>query len=265
MNCQTLPSRFSDYLEGSIPSMDKLHFDSHLRECRECSEEYLVFSQSQRLLHSLPKAEASPFFTTQVMARLDEPESIRSASNFWSWRTVPAMTLVASLAIVSFFIFTQEDTLVAPVNAPAVVSEDATAAIRTLIRDAEEAPMVESMSVPASPEARPVSTAPTRRPASISRTAPKLALMNSAPSRSIAAKKTETAKPQIMMPPANSRSANPARQWQEIQKLVAEINTLARQNQPAPVFLGGDTQHELVYTPVGFVLENSGESSPSTP
>ena len=74
MACQELVEVITAYLEGTLPELDRVHFETHLASCASC-QEYL--EQMQALVR----------LTGKLTTRSLEPESVDSLlSAFRRWR-----------------------------------------------------------------------------------------------------------------------------------------------------------------------------------
>ena len=55
MPCQELVELITEYLEGTLPEVDRLRFEQHLADCRHCRTYLLQMRQTIQALGKLPE------------------------------------------------------------------------------------------------------------------------------------------------------------------------------------------------------------------
>jgi predicted anti-sigma-YlaC factor YlaD len=74
MNCQTCQKELGFYLQGKLPEDMKVQVEEHLKECKECTEEYLLINVSERVISEEKQKESNPFLATRIMAAIDQKQ-----------------------------------------------------------------------------------------------------------------------------------------------------------------------------------------------
>lgn len=101
--CDDLKDRMLDYLEGSLPPLEKRLLETHLESCAECRERISEYEGTWDLLDTWEDPEPSPFFVAGTL------KEVRSRSAFLkrnfmrkTWIAVAASLILA--ACVYFFV-----------------------------------------------------------------------------------------------------------------------------------------------------------------
>jgi len=105
--CRDVEPLLADAVDGGIPAADRARLDAHLAGCARCRQELEAASVMAGELRSLPREELPPFFTSRLLARLDEPDRglqpahrpspHRSLWFAWGSAAVLAIALVVTL------------------------------------------------------------------------------------------------------------------------------------------------------------------------
>jgi hypothetical protein len=116
MKCNAAQDLFSAAFDGELSVAEEREFKTHLSSCPACSREFALFSKSVRLVSSLPKPSANPFFEQKVLRELKTREvpATRTWGPLLSPR--PAVAFAAATVLLALLI-------VLPQNQPSVENE----------------------------------------------------------------------------------------------------------------------------------------------
>lgn len=110
MNCRTVRSLTSAYLEDEVTAEERDGIDEHLQICSHCSVSLFQTSRAVSLVAGLPRVSVSRGFTDQVLARVADVEAAERAESrsvlprvrvlslsLSRWRALPALRLPAAV------------------------------------------------------------------------------------------------------------------------------------------------------------------------
>jgi hypothetical protein len=106
MKCRKARNLIYELLDNVLSDSERLHLESHMRECRSCENLSLQLQKSLDLLHDLPQVEPGENFNWKVRLKLaQEKHSLQeelSTHTTWvkRWNFRFALGTVASLAAV---------------------------------------------------------------------------------------------------------------------------------------------------------------------
>jgi len=116
MKCNAAQDLFSAAFDGELSVAEERELKAHLSSCPACSREFALFSKSVRLVSSLPRPSANPFFEQKVMREL----RTREVPSTRAWGPLltpkPAIAFAAAAVLLALFV-------VLPQNRSAVESE----------------------------------------------------------------------------------------------------------------------------------------------
>lgn len=75
MNCQLCQKKLDDYPLGMLPGDIRSQVESHLQDCRKCTESYKLLTLAERVMNEEKKLQSDPFLPTRIMARIEEIKS----------------------------------------------------------------------------------------------------------------------------------------------------------------------------------------------
>lgn len=67
MECSDIQEKLSAYLEGIVPSEEKIFINEHLKECQQCNESLADLKKTLEYVQSLEEIEPPPWLTQKVM------------------------------------------------------------------------------------------------------------------------------------------------------------------------------------------------------
>lgn len=116
MKCNAAQDLFSAAFDGELSVAEEREFKTHLSSCPACSREFALFSKSVRLVSSLPRPSANPFFEQKVLREL----KTREVPSTRPWGPLltpkPAIAFAAAAVLLALFV-------VLPQNRPVPESE----------------------------------------------------------------------------------------------------------------------------------------------
>ncbi|HSQ59899.1 MAG TPA: zf-HC2 domain-containing protein [Acidobacteriota bacterium] len=86
MNCRSVESHFSDFLDDALSQAERRSFEAHLLGCRRCSHSLREMKSALALLGDAAKAtvvETSPHFEDDLMDRIRSGEAMRPTVIEW--------------------------------------------------------------------------------------------------------------------------------------------------------------------------------------
>jgi hypothetical protein len=86
MNCSQARSLFSPYLDGVLTGHQMRDLGTHFSECANCSREYALLRETQRVVTSLGRKQAPPELALKLRVALSQEAARayqRSFSNLW--------------------------------------------------------------------------------------------------------------------------------------------------------------------------------------
>jgi anti-sigma factor RsiW len=98
MNCSDFVTRFTDYLDGSVPADEVREMDEHLEGCDSCRRYKTVVEHGASVLRSLPAPELREDFAPRLQHRLYHVQEERVLPDHVASRA-PALT-VLGIAVV---------------------------------------------------------------------------------------------------------------------------------------------------------------------
>jgi hypothetical protein len=207
--CAALRHYYARHYEGGLSDGERLHVERHLRSCAECYEDYQAYVSTCDLLHGLPPVEAPFGFATRVRFALRAEPEPAQKRIFLPSFQTPSLTY-----------------LLPSLGAVALVV--AASALMMIRYDSWE------RGAPSPPPGSPHVSARHDEPM-----APR-----------VAGARAEAPPPAAhVSPPVERAAMESAREVEEVEALIEDINALASQIRSEPIFLGGDEAHELVFDP----------------
>jgi hypothetical protein len=67
MECSDIQEKLSAYLEGIVPSEEKIFINEHLKECQQCNESLADLKKTLEYVQNLEEIEPPPWLTQKVM------------------------------------------------------------------------------------------------------------------------------------------------------------------------------------------------------
>lgn len=67
MECSDIQEKLSAYLEGSVPSEEKVFIDEHIKECQQCNESLADLKKTLEYVQGLEEIEPPSWLTQKVM------------------------------------------------------------------------------------------------------------------------------------------------------------------------------------------------------
>jgi len=116
MKCNAAQDLFSAAFDGELSVAEERELKAHLSSCPACSREFALFSKSVRLVSSLPRPSANPFFEQKVLRELRTREV--PATRAWGPLLTPKPAIAFAAAAVLLALF-----VVLPQNQPVTESE----------------------------------------------------------------------------------------------------------------------------------------------
>ncbi len=116
MKCNAAQDLFSAAFDGELSVAEERELKAHLSSCPACSREFALFSKSVRLVNSLPRPSANPFFEQKVLRELRTREV--PSTRAWGPLLSPKPALAFAVATVLLALF-----VVLPQNQPVSESE----------------------------------------------------------------------------------------------------------------------------------------------
>ncbi len=105
MNCRKVSNLISAYIDGELPGVEHQEVHEHLKECRECREEYEGTLQMKRLLSHIKVQAPRPELSSQIIAHIRaERETAPARVSLWRRWFTPSrslMTVTSALALVA--------------------------------------------------------------------------------------------------------------------------------------------------------------------
>ena len=79
MNCQLCQKVLDAYQEGILPEGTRNQVETHLGECKECSESFKLVSLANKVMDEEKSIQSNPFLITRIMANIEELEQNRES------------------------------------------------------------------------------------------------------------------------------------------------------------------------------------------
>jgi len=116
MKCNAAQDLFSAAFDGELSVAEERELETHFSSCPACSREFALFSKSVRLVSSLPRPSANPFFEQKVLRELRTREV--PSTRAWGPLLIPrpAIAFVAATVVLALLV-------VLPQNQPITESE----------------------------------------------------------------------------------------------------------------------------------------------
>jgi hypothetical protein len=70
MKCNEIQEKLSAYIEGAIPSEEKIFINEHIKSCQRCSEVLSDLKKTVEYVRNLEEIEPPPWLTQKVMTRI---------------------------------------------------------------------------------------------------------------------------------------------------------------------------------------------------
>jgi anti-sigma factor RsiW len=83
MNCRSAEDLFSSFLEEELSQKERRVLESHLTECRRCTDAVEELRATVELVSSLPTYETSPHFEDEILDRIRSGEALRPTLVEW--------------------------------------------------------------------------------------------------------------------------------------------------------------------------------------
>jgi len=165
MNCEQWREKFTDFVEESLPAIQREQMAAHLRQCPDCARELEAFRRTVAALRELPTVAAPQDLPIRIRQALPVPQRVFGYRI--SWQAVGAVAAAACLLVGFWTIFSyQRSTVITARRAvgwgPAVPAQRAEAP--TEVVEVAEAPGAETL--PSSPpsESKPATAPPVSPP-----------------------------------------------------------------------------------------------------
>ncbi len=99
--CIYICEQYTDYQEGSLSTEIKARVEAHLASCSPCQHVFKELSDVLTNLQSLPKKQASPDFTANLMSRVESLNSVTPLQKFYksSYMRVAGYAIAAGLVV----------------------------------------------------------------------------------------------------------------------------------------------------------------------
>ncbi|MCS6885870.1 MAG: zf-HC2 domain-containing protein [Acidobacteriota bacterium] len=129
MNCKTVKTKASQFIDKQLPKLEANLLLAHLRSCDQCSKDIEELSECVRLLKSL-KPEAVP---EQLVQNIILRAKQSSSSSQLSFRLASAVAALACIAVLVYFPSFRkiEDKLVAVLSQPETPLNDTAASVES--------------------------------------------------------------------------------------------------------------------------------------
>lgn len=105
MDCERAQDLLAEYLEGTLPDIERAGVNDHLRACLPCRTTQEGLKETIRLLRSLPPTQAPPELLERVRSRIAREEA--PSKRLWKKLFLPAhikIPLEAAAAVVLFLL-----------------------------------------------------------------------------------------------------------------------------------------------------------------
>lgn len=93
MSCNSIQSRFSEYLDGRLTGVEMHEIASHLAACRWCSDEWTGMKQTQMALSSLGPVPQPEDLLLRIRVAVSQERARSRRSVFESWKLAWQNTL----------------------------------------------------------------------------------------------------------------------------------------------------------------------------
>jgi predicted anti-sigma-YlaC factor YlaD len=84
--CSDIRDHFSRYLDGDVPGSVMLEISHHLRECRECAQEFAVWQRSQTMVAGLGPSKAPADLALKLRIAISRESSRTPRERLARWR-----------------------------------------------------------------------------------------------------------------------------------------------------------------------------------
>jgi hypothetical protein len=99
MKCSDINIQMLDYFDNKLSSQEKIEFESHIKNCGNCSKKFMQFKELNKLITQTDPIETTENFKTEFFTKLDREKhkSIDKPAIFFSLR--PQLKIVASILL----------------------------------------------------------------------------------------------------------------------------------------------------------------------
>lgn len=75
MNCKICKKELEAYHEGRLPEGIKFQVAAHLANCKDCTNDLLLISLSEKVIEAEKKIQSNPFLSTRIIASIEAMEN----------------------------------------------------------------------------------------------------------------------------------------------------------------------------------------------
>jgi len=96
MNCQLCQIALDAYQEGTLPEGIRIQVETHLEECKACTESFQLVTLSNKVMDAEKELKSNPFLVTRIMAGIEELEQSHK-----SYQRIPAFYKILKPVMIS--------------------------------------------------------------------------------------------------------------------------------------------------------------------
>lgn len=102
MNCQACQKESDNYREGKLSGDLKIQVDSHLKNCKECSDSFRILSIADSIIDHERAMEPNQNITSRIMGRIEKIEDSEINVIIPFMRVLQPALIITSIAATIF-------------------------------------------------------------------------------------------------------------------------------------------------------------------